>query len=147
MTCSICNNNPCGCNRCDPAKYGCDFQIMANPYDASIWNVTINGATTRVKIPKIAETDTKLSASYTNATLTYNAEKHIDTITGAQLGALINMEDLRDAETANADNILKQVTVAIIFFIIIKHLFQLKNYTDYIIAYQIGKCNKKELFI
>lgn len=104
MTCDYCNNNPCGCDKCRPAKYGCDFQIMANPYDASIWNVTINGATTRVKIPKIAETDTKLSASYTNATLTYNAEKHIDTITGAQLGALINMEDLRDAETANADS-------------------------------------------
>lgn len=104
MTCDYCNNNPCGCDKCRPAKYGCDFQIMANPYDASIWNVTINGATTRVKIPKIAETDTKLSASYTNATLTYNAEKHIDTITGAQLGALINMEDLRDTETANADS-------------------------------------------
>lgn len=66
--------------------------------------MTINGATTRVKIPKLNETDTKLSTSYTNKALIYNAEKHIDTITGDQLGALINIEDLRDTETANADS-------------------------------------------
>lgn len=105
MTCDNCFNKTCGCDPCShPAKYGCDFDIQANPYDASIWNVTINGATTRVKIPKIAETDTKLSTSYTSATLTYNAEKHVDTITGAQLGALIKLEDLRDLDVSNADS-------------------------------------------
>lgn len=105
MTCDNCFNNSCGCDPCShPAKYGCDFDIQANPYDASIWNVTINGATKKVKIPKIAETDTKLSTSYSAAALTYNAENHVDTITGAQLGGLINVEDLRDTETANADS-------------------------------------------
>lgn len=77
---------------------------MANPFDPSIWNVTINGATTRVKIPKINETDTKLSTNYTSASLIYNAEKHTDIITGEQLGALIKLEDLRDTETSNADS-------------------------------------------
>lgn len=77
---------------------------MANPFDPSIWNVTINGATTRVKIPKINETDTKLSTNYTSSSLIYNAEKHTDIITGAQLGQLINLEDLRDTETGNADS-------------------------------------------
>lgn len=105
MTCDNCFNNSCGCDPCShPAKYGCDFDIQANPYDASIWNVTINGATKRVKIPKIAETDTKLSTSYSAAALTYNAEKHVDTITGAQLGSLINFADLRDVDAANADS-------------------------------------------
>lgn len=105
MTCDNCFKNSCGCDPCShPAKYGCDFNIQANPYDASIWNVTINGATTRVKIPKIAETDTKLSTSYTTAALTYNAEKHVDTITGAQLGGLISVEDLRDSDTHDADS-------------------------------------------
>lgn len=105
MTCDNCNNNSCGCDPCShPAKYGCDFDIQANPYDASIWNVTINGATTRVRIPKIAETDTKLSTSYTTAALTYNAEKHVDTITGSQLGGLIRLEDLRDTDTHNSDS-------------------------------------------
>ena len=101
--CSSCGGNPCGCG-CKPAKYGCDLNIMANPFDPSIWNVTINGATTKVKIPKINETDTKLSTNYTSASLVYNAERHTDIITGSQLGALIKVEDLRDTETANADS-------------------------------------------
>ena len=101
--CSSCGGDPCSCG-CKPAKYGCDFNIMANPFDASVWNVTINGATTKVKIPKINETDTKLSTNYTSASLIYNAERHTDIITGAQLGALINMEDLRDTETSAADS-------------------------------------------
>lgn len=102
--CSNCGSDPCSCGGCKPAKYGCDFNIMANPFDSSIWNVTINGATTRVKIPKINETDTKLSTNYTSASLIYNAEKHTDIITGSQIGSLINLEDLRDAETSNADS-------------------------------------------
>lgn len=77
---------------------------MANPFDPSIWNVTINGATTRVRIPKINETDTKLSTSFTSASLIYNAERHKDTITGAQLGSLINIADLRDVDLANSDS-------------------------------------------
>lgn len=77
---------------------------MANPFDPSIWNVTINGATTKVKIPKINETDTKLSTSYTNKSLIYNAEKHTDTITGNQLGALINLDDLRDVDANSPDS-------------------------------------------
>jgi len=101
--CNKCGNDPCGCS-CRPAKYGCDFDIQANPFDGSIWNVTINGATKKVKIPKINETDTKLSTNYTSSSLIYNAEKHTDTITGAQLGSLIRMEDLRDAETSDADS-------------------------------------------
>lgn len=102
--CSSCGSDPCSCGGCKPAKYGCDFNIMANPYDPSIWNVTINGATTRVKIPKINETDTKLSTNYTSSSLIYNAEKHTDIIAGAQLGQLINLTDLRDTEAANADS-------------------------------------------
>ena len=77
---------------------------MANPYDPSVWNVTINGATKRVKIPKINETDTKLSTNYTSSSLIYNAEKHTDIITGAQLGALINLADLRDTDASDADS-------------------------------------------
>lgn len=101
--CDSCGLDPCGCG-CKPAKYGKDFEIMANPYDPSIWNVTINGATTRVKIPKINETDTKLSTNFSSASLIYNAEKHTDTITGSQLGSLINLEDMRDLDVKNADS-------------------------------------------
>lgn len=101
--CNSCGKDPCSCG-CGPAKYGCDFSIAANPFDESIWNVTICGATTKVKIPKLYETDTKLSTSYSNKSLIYNAEKHTDIITGDQIGALINLEDLRDTDVANADS-------------------------------------------
>ena len=105
MTCNYCNNDPCGCDPCShPARYGCNFDINVDPYDPSIWNVTINGATTRVKLPKIAETDTKLSTSYSATSLIFNAENHTDIITGAQLGSLIKLEDLRDLDVKNADS-------------------------------------------
>lgn len=103
--CNTCGDGPCGCGGCKPARYSCgDISIVPNPYDPSIWMVTIQGATTKVKIPKINETDTKLSTNYTSSSLIYNAEKHTDIITGAQLGSLIKMEDLRDTETSNADS-------------------------------------------
>lgn len=101
--CGTCGGDPCSCG-CKPAKYGCGFNIMANPFDPSVWNITINGATTKVKIPKINETDTKLSVDYTSSSLIYNAEKHTDIISGSQLGSIIKLEDLRDTETANADS-------------------------------------------
>ena len=103
MTCNSCNSNPCECE-CRPARYKCDFDIQANPFDASVWNVTICGATTRVKIPKLNETDTKLSTSFSEKSLIYNAEKHTDIITGEQLGSLINMDDLRDVDATDADS-------------------------------------------
>lgn len=108
MNCNKCNNcgfDHCSCGECRPARYSCgDISISPNPFDPSIWMVTIQGATTKVKIPKINETDTKLSTNFTSSSLIYNAEKHTDIITGAQLGQLIKMEDLRDTETANADS-------------------------------------------
>ena len=54
MTCSNCNTcgkDPCGCGGCQPAKYSCgNISITPNPYDPSIWMVTIQGATTKVKL-------------------------------------------------------------------------------------------------
>lgn len=103
--CSNCGFDPCGCGGCKPARYSRgDISIVPSPYDASIWMVTIQGATTKVKIPKINETDTKLSTNFTSSALVYDAEKHTDIITGAQLGSLINLEDLRNTEASNADS-------------------------------------------
>lgn len=102
--CNSCGHDPCSCGSCKPASYKCDFDIQANPYDSSIWNVTICGAMTKVKIPKLNETDTKLSTNYSNRSLVYNAERHTDIITGDQIGALIELKDLRDTDTVNADS-------------------------------------------
>lgn len=109
MTCSNnCNNNcdPCNdpCNSCGPAKYNCDFSISANPFDQSIWNVTICGNTTRMKVPKINETDTSVYTDCSKSVLVHNAEKHQDLITGEQLGCLVKLDDLKDVEVPNPDN-------------------------------------------
>lgn len=102
--CNSCGHDPCSCGGCRPASYKCDFDIQANPYDTSIWNVTICGAMTKVKIPKLNETDTKLSTNYSSRSLIYNAERHTDIISGEQLGALIDLKDLRDTDAADADS-------------------------------------------
>lgn len=107
MICDDCNKRFSKCDPCDackPAKYGCDFEIMANPYDKSIWNVRINGATTKVKIPPIYQTDTTLSASFNEKALVYDSEEHQDTITGDKIGSLINLSELRDVEADDPDN-------------------------------------------
>lgn len=99
------NNSCCKkCNRCDPcggctpARYDCSFNIEASPYDPETWMVTTCGMMHKVKVPKINETDTKLSTNYSNGTLVYNAERHTDIITGEQLGDIINLDYLRNVD-------------------------------------------------
>ena len=102
--CNKCNDNPCGCNECRPARYSCGFDIQVDPYDASTWLVTMNGCLHRVKIPKISETCTHLSTDFSGANLIYNGECGPDVISGHQLGELINLNDLRDVDVEDADS-------------------------------------------
>ena len=60
--------------------------------------VTTCGMMHKIKVPKLNETDTKLSTNYSNGTLIYNAERHTDIITGDQLGSIINLDYLRNVE-------------------------------------------------
>lgn len=60
--------------------------------------VTTCGMMHKVKVPKLNETDTKLSTNYSNETLIYNAERHTDIITGEQLGDIINLDYLRNVD-------------------------------------------------
>lgn len=92
---------PCGggCGPCAPASYKCDFSISAVPFDPTSWNVNLCGTMHKIKLPPLAETDTTLSTNYSNSVLNYKAEKHVDTLTGQQLGSLINLGDLRDTKT------------------------------------------------
>lgn len=100
--CNQCNDNPCSCNECKPARYSCGFDIQVDPYDASTWLVTMNGCLHRVKIPKISETCTHLSTDFSGANLIYNGECGQDIISGHQLGELINLNDLRDVDVEDA---------------------------------------------
>ena len=99
-----CNcNNTCDCDQCGPAPYGCNFDITVNPYDATEWIANFNGCTTKFRVPKIAETCTTVSLNNSNATLTHKGECATQTITGEQLGNIINLEELRDVEMSDVD--------------------------------------------
>lgn len=63
----------------------------------------MGGESGRIKLPRLNETDTVLSTDYSSATLNYKAERHNDTITGEQLGSIINLDDLRDVDATNPD--------------------------------------------
>lgn len=102
--CNSCNDNPCGCDKCRPARYSCGFDIQVDPYDPSVWLVNNCGVLHRVKIPKIGETCTNLSTDFSAANLIYNGECGTNVISGSQLGELINLNDLRDVDVADADS-------------------------------------------
>lgn len=102
--CNSCNQNPCGCGSCEPARYSCGFDIQADPFDSSTWIFNNCGQLHRIKIPKIAETCTHLSTDFSTASLIYNGECGIDTVSGTQIGELINLDDLRDVEVPEAES-------------------------------------------
>lgn len=107
MNDNCCNNcNPC--NKCGggccPAKYDCSFNIEMSPYDAYTWIVTTCGMPHKVKIPKIPETCTSLSVNGTDATLVYKGECDTDIISGAQLGSIIRLNDLKDVDAPHPNH-------------------------------------------
>lgn len=110
MTCNRCLKQQCDCNsdpcgkKCQPARYGCGFDIQIDPFDPSTWIVTTGGAIRKIKVPRANETDTTLKTDYSAATLNYHSEQHIDTITGEQLGSIIKLKELRDVDTPDPDN-------------------------------------------
>lgn len=98
MICDRCNNKlgVCG-DHCRPARYSsCEFNIESSPYDPTTWMVTVGGMSHKVKVPKTVETDTTLRVDPSIDSLVYNAENHIDTIPGSQLGEALKMRDLKD---------------------------------------------------
>lgn len=81
---SHCKETCNSCNPCGPAAYDMDISVMLDPFNEDIWNFTINGKLFHLHMPPRNETDTTLSDNYSNATLIYSAEKHVDTLTGNQ---------------------------------------------------------------
>lgn len=101
--CNSCNKSDCCGGKCSSAKYNCNFDIQASPYNPDEWVVTNCGMSHKVRIPKINETCTSLSTDWSNATLNYKGECDTDSITGEQLGSLINLEELRNMNATDAD--------------------------------------------
>ena len=98
--CNKCHRTNCCGDCCSaPCPKPCQFDIQADPYDSQNWFVNGN----KIRIPKIAETCTNLSTDVSGATLNYVGECGKDTITGHQLGQIINLKDLRDVEAEHPD--------------------------------------------
>ena len=95
--CDLCGKPDC-CGGCKPPCFSGHVSIDADPYDSSYWWISLNGIPSKVKIPEGNETDTVLSTNYSGAYLNYKAERHTDKVTGAQLGSIINLSDLRDTD-------------------------------------------------
>lgn len=102
--CNRCGDDPCSCGGCKPARYSCDFSIQVDPFNPYVWLFDNCGKLSRVDIPKIPETCTHLSANFSAASLIHDGECGKDIITGHQLGQLINLDDLRDVDVADADS-------------------------------------------
>ena len=102
--CNKCNDNPCSCKGCEPARYSCGFSIEVDPFDPYVWLFNNCGKLERIRIPKIPETCTSLTADFSSASLIYDSECGKDIITGCDLGSLINLDCLRDVEAPNADS-------------------------------------------
>lgn len=105
MTCSNCNHNrcqkcdsPCGC----PAPF---LGIEQVPDNISVLRFSIDGKRADYDYTNLiyqAQSDTALVADIVNRLLQYTAERHTDTITARELGALLHLSELGDVTTQGA---------------------------------------------
>lgn len=100
--CNKCNNNTCNscCGGCKPVQYDCDFDIQADPFDESKWVINWCGRLHKITIPDRGCIDINLSTDYSSARLNLSGSDLCDTssLTGEQVGDIINLDDLRNVE-------------------------------------------------
>lgn len=105
--------NPCdkGCG-CDPCKKTCCgdakpvIDVQALPDDILTLSFNFNGVGTTYDYStmiKAGETDTSLSVNTIARVLKYMAERHIDTISAKELGAILHLSDLGDVDDKDID--------------------------------------------
>lgn len=97
LNCVGCCRNSCDPYKktcCSPAKYSCGIDIKPNALDPSYWEFNINGCLAKVKVPSIPETNTYLDFDCSARTMTFFGEDGPQVFTGADLGCILNLEDL-----------------------------------------------------
>lgn len=114
----------CGCQRPNCGSCGqrlcdsCGFQdpcecpepvlgIEQLPYDISTLRFNFNGKTVNYDFSNLiyqVQSDTALVADVVNRLLRYSAERHTDTITAQELGAIFHLADIGDVSTSGATN-------------------------------------------
>lgn len=106
--------NPCdrGCNSCNPCKPKCCgdakpvIDVQAIPDDILTLSFNFNGVGTTYdyrEMIKAGQTDTALTADALKRVLVYMAERHTDTISAKELGAILHLSDLGDVEVDSID--------------------------------------------
>lgn len=109
-----CNTKPCNscvpqCSRCDTP---CDFPapflgIEQVPNNISVLRFNIDGKRTDYDFKNLiytVQSETTLVADAINRLLRYQAERHQDTITAQELGAILHLADIGDVNTNGAES-------------------------------------------
>lgn len=106
--------NNCNCNTCstpcEKPKCGCKkptLEIDEVPESVSALRFNFNGVSVWYDYDNLVyqtQTDTILSADAANRVLKYMAERHIDTISAKELGAVLHIADLGDVDITGISN-------------------------------------------
>lgn len=98
--CGNCHKKACAC----PEPF---LDIDKVKGKTAVYRVNDNGKTTELDLyPGIQEgqTDTALVVDIIKRLLRFSAERHTDTITASELGAILHLNDLGDVSTKGAEN-------------------------------------------
>lgn len=100
----------CECNRCNQSPCSCKkpvLEIEEVPESTSTLRYNVNGVSAWYDYDNLVyqtQTDTVLSADAINRVLKYMAERHVDTISAKELGAVLHMSDIGDVDITNISN-------------------------------------------
>lgn len=110
MTCTNCMKPTCG-GRCSEGKCGnCPepaLSIEALPNNPGILRFSIGGNCVDYdfgSLVNLLETDTAVSVDTLERLLKHKAERHEDTITGAELGAILHLGDIGDVDLSDLED-------------------------------------------
>lgn len=112
--CETCGEKPCNsCDKCHKEPCACPEPFLgvdwlgAEKGSGAVYRFNDNGKTVKVDFGpaiKAAQTDTSLVSDIVDRLLRFSAERHTDTITAQELGAILHLNDLGDVSTKGAEN-------------------------------------------
>lgn len=108
--CDKCHSNPCSCDKCPKDNCACPepfIDLDEVPNKPAVYRVNDNGKTAIWDLRngiRQGQTDTTVSINQVLRVLQHFAERHTDTITAQELGAILHLTDLGDVSTKGAED-------------------------------------------